>query len=201
MIRNILAALLLGAAFTPVAHGAVLTDPDWPCIQRRQPALSVGQIWGGPPPDDEAEARKADADVQHLGRVIALRRTSMQQAESLIAEFAETHDGASQIALFLVAFDHIQSQRNRVMAGITRYARQQDTLDDRINDKRHEFAQLMAADSPDYDAIDRVEEEIDWSTRIFQDRQQSLTHVCETSVILEQRAFALGRAILSHMPR
>ena len=35
--------------------------------------------------------------------------------------------------------------------------------------------------------------------RIFTDRQQSLSHVCETPVILEQRAFALGRAIAGHL--
>ena len=81
------------------------------------------------------------------------------------------------------------------MAGITRYAHKQEALDGRIDEARHEFAALNAAEPKDFDRIDALEEEIDWSTRIFQDRQQSLTYVCETPVILEQRAFALGRAI------
>ena len=49
--------------------------------------------------------------------------------------------------------------------------------------------------------MDEVEKQLDWSTRIFQDRQQSLTYVCETPVVLEQRAFALGRAVESHLPK
>jgi hypothetical protein len=48
---------------------------------------------------------------------------------------------------------------------------------------------------PDFDAIDKQEEQLDWDTRIFQDRQQALSYVCETPVILEQRVFALARAI------
>jgi hypothetical protein len=31
--------------------------------------------------------------------------------------------------------------------------------------------------------------------RILQDRQQALSYVCETPVVLEQRLFALARAI------
>ena len=86
------------------------------------------------------------------------------------------------------------------MAGITRYAHKQEALDGRIETARHEFAALNAAEPKDFDRIDALEGEIDWSTRIFQDRQQSLTYVCETPVILEQRAFALGRAIAAHLP-
>ena len=57
------------------------------------------------------------------------------------------------------------------------------------------MAALEAAATPDFDAIDAQEEQLDWNTRIFQDRQQALTYVCETPVLLEQRVFALARAI------
>ena len=59
---------------------------------------------------------------------------------------------------------------------------------------------LAAACAVPQEKIDAAEAQLDWSTRIFQDRQQSLTYVCETPVILEQRAFALGRAIAAHLP-
>lgn len=201
MIRNVFCALLLGGLAAAPTFAAGPPDPDWPCIQRRQPSLSVGQIWGGPPPDDEAEAHAGDADVQRLANAIALRRTSIADAEAMIADFAETHDAPALVGLFLATFEHIQQQRNKVMAGITRYAHQQEALDARIKERRRELTRLSTTEPPDFDAIDRIEEEIDWSTRIFQDRQQSLTYVCETPVILEQRAFALGRAIAGHLPR
>ena len=34
-----------------------------------------------------------------------------------------------------------------------------------------------------------------WDTRIFKQRAQSLNYVCETPVLLEQRAFAIARAL------
>lgn len=196
MIRLALIGLLASPAF-----GAGSTDPDWPCIQRRQPQLSLAQVWSGPVPDAASMALAQSAEVQDVARIIALRRTDMPQAEAMIADFAAGHDAAAQVALFQAVFDHIQTQRNRVMAGITRYAHQQEALDARIGELRKEFDTLTAADPQDFDAIDKVEQDIDWSTRIFQDRQQSLTYVCETPVILEQRAFAIGKAIAGHLPQ
>ena len=192
-------ALMLSLAAAP-ALAAGPPDPDWPCIQRRQPHLSLGQVWSGPPPDDAVTALAKGAEVQRVAKLIALRRTSMEEAGTLVADFAATADAPALVALNLAAFDHIQQARDRVMAGITRYAHKQEALDAHIKEKRQEFDRLSAAESPDFDAIDKVEEDIDWSTRIFQDRQQSLTYVCETPVILEQRAFALGRMIAGHLP-
>lgn len=176
-------------------------DLDWPCIQRRQPALSVAQVWSGPTPAEAVQNRKTEPQIRHLAALLALRRTPLPQAESLVADFAANHDATDMTALFLASFDHIQKARNRVMAGISRYAHRQVALEAQINADRAEFTRLMAATPQDFDQIDRVEARIDWSTRTFQDRQQSLTYVCETPVILEQRAFALGRIILARLPR
>ncbi|MEZ5797685.1 MAG: hypothetical protein R3D63_09610 [Paracoccaceae bacterium] len=193
---------LILALLAPVsAQAAGPVDPDWPCIQRRQPALSVGQLWSGPPMDAAAEALAQAPEIRELAEIIALRRTELAEAETLIAEFAASHDAAALPALFLAVFDRIQDRRNRVMAGITRYAHKQEALDREINDLRHRMDALTAADPPDFDAIDKVEIDLDWATRIFQDRQQSLTYVCEVPVLLERRAFALGRAIAGHLPK
>jgi hypothetical protein len=197
MIRSALFATLIAAP----AFAAGPVDPDWPCIQRRQPQLSIGQVWSGPPPDAAIKTLADTPAVQNVARIIALRRTGMDQVTAIIGEFAADHDAAALTALFVATFDHVQSQRNRVMAGITRYAHKQEALDSHIEEMRHEFAALSAAQPPDFDAIDRIEEDIDWSTRIFQDRQQSLTYVCEAPVILEQRIFAIGRTIAGHLPK
>ena len=125
----------------------------------------------------------------------------MADAEAEITGFAESHDAQGLVALFAASFDHINRARSRVMAGITRYAHKQEALDARIEEMRHEFAALEAAEDKDFDRMDALERDLDWSTRIFQDRQQSLTYVCETPVILEQRAFALGRAVEALLPK
>ena len=189
--------LVFGAAPGRAAEG---TDPDWPCIQRRVPHLSLGQVWPGPVPGADAEARAKTADIEALGRRLALRRTSMEEATRLIDDFAGSSDPAGLAGLYLATFAHINEARDRILEGIGRYARKQAGLDAEIHEKRNELNRLSAAEPPDFDAIDRAEADVDWSTRIFLDRQQSLTYVCETPVILEQRAFALGRAVAAHIP-
>ena len=195
MIRALLIGLLAAPAFA-----AGPPDPDWPCIQRRQPHLSIAQVWGGPVPDAAALELAKSPEVQGLAEVIALRRTPMAEAEAKIAAFAAGHDAEALVALFAAAFEHINRARDRVMAGITRYAHKQEALEARIEELRGELAALDAAEAKDFDRMDAVEKDLDWSMRIFRDRQQSLTYVCETPVILEQRAFALGRAVEAVLP-
>lgn len=192
-------ALMLSLAAAP-ALAAGPPDPDWPCIQRRQPSLSLAQVWPGPPADAAVEALAGESETTAVARLIALRRTSMDEARAAIDGYAEGKDAAALTALMAATLADINRTRDRVMAGITRYAHKQEALDGQIEDLRHQFAALNAAEPKDFDKIDAAEAQLDWSTRIFQDRQQSLTYVCETPVILEQRAFALGRAIAAHLP-
>lgn len=196
---TVLTAILAATLLSLPVQAAGTPDPDWPCIQRRQPQMSLAQVWSGPVPDATVTALSQSPEVQGIASRIAQRRMSLEDAETQIADFAASHDAPARVALFLATFDHIQTTRSRVMEGITRYAHKQAGMDSRINDLRHRFDALNAASPQDFDAIDKLETEIDWSTRIFQDRQQALTYVCETPVILEQRAFALGKAIAAHL--
>ena len=96
-------------------------------------------------------------------------------------------------------FHRIDMQRTAILGGISRYGHRQVALAARVEARRARMAELEAADPPDFDAIDAEEEALDWDMRVFSDRQQSLTYVCETPVILEQRLFALGRAVAAHL--
>ena len=60
-VRLGLAALI--AALAGPGAAADPTDPDWPCVQRKVPELSIGQMWSGPLPDD---AWKTNAEVKEL---------------------------------------------------------------------------------------------------------------------------------------
>jgi len=193
-------AALLGLIVAAPAYAAGPTDPDWPCIQRLQPHLSMAQVWGGPVPDAAAVALAKTPEIQREAEVIAVRRTPVADAEARIGTFAESNEAEGLVALFVASFDHINTTRDRALAGITRYAHKQAALEGRIEEIRHEFRALQEAEEKDFDRMDALEQELDWSTRIFQDRQQSLIYVCETPVILEQRAFAIGRAVESHLP-
>lgn len=188
-------ALVLAAP----AWAASGTDPDWPCIQRKQPHLSLGQIWTGPVPDDRTAELARDPRIDALAARLEQRRLPMEQAEAEIAQFAAQADDARLTALMVAIFDKIEPDRSALIEGIARYGRAQVDMARRIEERRAAMAELEAAPDPDFDAIDAAEEALDWDQRIFTERQQSLTYVCETPVILEQRAFALGRAIASHL--
>ena len=196
MTRAMILMLMLAA---PPALAASGGDPDWPCIQRKQPHLSLGQVWSGPVPDDATTARSRDPAIAALAARVEQRRMPMEQAEAEIAAFAETASDADLTALMVAIFRRIEPERSALIDGIARYGARQVDLARMIEDRRARMAELSAAATPDFDAIDAEEKALDWDERIFTDRQRSLTYVCETPVILEQRAFALGRAIAGHL--
>ena len=206
MGRCVVAALFTVALITGPA--SALDDPDWPCVQRKVPQLSAGQVWAGPPlPGDSAAWRRDPALSALVGR-IAARRTSMTRVEELIGQVASA-DGQSRdsrlVALFAGVFQQISRERRQLIEGISRYAVKQRDLAAQIDDLwvRIEAARA-AAGAEDFDALDRIEEMEDklrWDTRIYQERQKSLTYVCESPVILEQRAFAVARMIAVELGR
>jgi hypothetical protein len=198
-MKNVfMTVLLLALPAAALAGGS--GDPTWPCIQAKQPHLSVGQLWPGPVPDEAVAELALRPDIAALAQVLEQRRVPMEQAEAQIAAFAEGASAEELTALFVAVFDRIDAYRSRIMAGVARYAEKQTALSDQIEARRVEMARLSAADEPDFDKIDAEEERLDWDVRIFTDRQAQLTYVCETPVILEQRAFALARAIAAHLP-
>ncbi|WP_108500751.1 hypothetical protein [Paracoccus indicus] len=191
--------LLLALLATTPALAATGNDPDWPCIQRKQPHLSLGQLWTGPVPDDPVIELAKTPEIAKLAARLEQRRLPLEKATALIDDFAAEADDARLTALMQAIFTRIDRDRSALIAGISRYGRAQVALADRIKSRRSRFDELQTAQPPDFDAIDAEEEALDWDMRIFDDRQKSLTYVCETPVILEQRAFALGRAIGAHL--
>lgn len=189
----------LGLILAGPAWAASGTDPEWPCIQRKQPHLSLGQVWTGPVPDERATQLARDPQIDALAARLEQRRLPIEEAEAEIARFAAGADDARLTALMVAIMGKIEPDRTALIEGIARYGQGQVELARRIEERRAAMSELEAAAEPDFDAIDAAEEALDWDQRIFTERQQSLTYVCETPVILEQRAFALGRAIAGHL--
>ena len=101
--------------------------------------------------------------------------------------------------IFADVFKRINTERNRLIEGISRYSLTQIDVAARIDAARVEMDTLMAQKKPDFDRVDALEEQLDWDQRIFRDRAQSLTYVCETPVLLEKRAYAISTALLQHV--
>ncbi|MBS7539453.1 hypothetical protein KHC27_10975 [Ancylobacter lacus] len=159
-------------------------------------------MWDGPPV--EGLAWRDDARVADLVPVLAARRTPLEDADKLVESFArEAGPDKNQrlTLLFAGVFDQINSLRSRILAGIERYAQHQIDLSTRIKDESLKLAQAKKAAANDADKAKaaELEKEILWDTRIYDTRSQSVTAVCESPVILEQRAFALARTIRGAM--
>lgn len=199
------AALSLLVAFSSPAEAANFDDPTWPCVQRKVPNLSIGQMWSGPILSEEDKGSLNDEAVETLAAALAVRRTTMEEAEVLVEAFASSSSknlDARLTHLFHIVFERINSERGQLISGISRYAGRQSDLAERINTLNEEVVALEAKEDKSFDEFDTLEEladKIDWDKRIFTERQESLTYVCETPVILEKRAFALARIIMNRM--
>lgn len=207
-IRYSFSAILLLAVLSggppDSAFAASSTDPDWPCVQGKVPHVSPGMMWAGPPIDEEDQSWEESEKLSALVRKLSQRRTSMDEARSAIAQFAEnTDDKTRQLTLlFTGLLQTINAERDAIMRGIERYARQQRVRADNIRELREELKALNAKDELSDDEKtrrDELEERLNWDTRIYDERRESLTYVCESPVILEQRLFSLARIIQRHL--
>jgi hypothetical protein len=193
--------LLLIAVPLVVLNAAIAADPrfpDWPCVQIKVPEISVAAVWSGPSIDDVGTAWETDPDIRNLVARLATRRTALAVAETEISNFI-TGDAADrqQKAKLLLAglLATLNQERSQVMNGLERFSRQQAVFADRI---RLEIAKLRELqDAPDHDQnkLDELANRIDWDTRIFEERRKTISYACEVPVLIEQRVFALARAI------
>jgi hypothetical protein len=194
-------AFAVFAALGPGAvNGADFSDPTWPCIQRKVESLSLGLMWPHPLTETDLPA-PLQAEAEDLVERLALRRIGLDEADALIAGFAAGHPDLTVEDLgqvFARIFDRIDRERRTLIAGIGRYSLKQIDLAASIDQTRTEMAAHMEAAEPYFDEVDRLEEKLDWDERIYDDRADALTYVCETPVLLEQRAFALAQSFLKH---
>lgn len=199
--RLIAAAIAVYAiALSPATRAAPVGD--WPCIQKKVAELSAAQMWAGPALE-QAQEWRADPEVAALVSVLAARRTSLEEAAVEIERFAKaagTEKERKLTLLFAGVFESLNAERARLVAGIERYARKQRALADRIRKTNLDLVAARegrpSAASP---SAPELEDTLRWDTRIYDERNQALAYVCESPVVIEQRAFALAREIQNHL--
>ena len=201
--RIIATSILICTASAGGSFGAAQNDPSWPCVQRKVPELSVGQVWNGPDIPDSAKGWDNDAAIHALVDDLAARRNPLDTAQNRIVEFANglprDQVNNKMLLLFQGLFDTLNRERIQVISGISRYAGKQREM---ANDLRTEAARVDAMrgkPDTDPDDLDRANERLTWETRIFQERVQSLTYVCEVPTIIEQRLYSLSKTISQSM--
>jgi len=199
LVALVVAAVLLCAP----AYAADPRYPDWPCAQAKVPDLSVAAIWDGPAIDKVGNSWQDDAKAKDLVAVIAARRTPLDVAQKAINEFMAGKSAAEKqsagTAIFAGAFDMLNQQRSEVMSGIERVARAEKDLADKIRSNVTVLHELEDKSDHDQAKADDLAKEVEWSTRVFEDRRKTIRYVCEVPGTIEQRLFALSRMIRQTM--
>jgi DNA polymerase III alpha subunit len=172
--------------------------PDWPCAQVVVPNLSVAAFWTGPSIDDVGDTWMKDQTVHDLVLRFAGRRTSLAEAEKEAAEFivgtqAERQQRAK--LLFAGLFAALGRERDDVMAGIERFSQRQQQLREKISAEMTDLRAQQDAAGQESATADKLSEQIAWETRIFDERRNTISYVCEVPSTIERRLFALARAI------
>src|SRR5262249_13120710 len=135
---------------------------------------------------------------QGLGRAACGARTPLDDAQKLISDVitgSESERQKKAKLIFAGLFKTLNEERSDVMGGIERYARKQREFSDQIRSTILQLRELQDRPDPDQSRIDELTNRVEWDTRIFEERRKTMNFVCEVPVLIEQRLFALARAI------
>ena len=197
-LRLIVLTVTLEAALVAAAEPkADLPERNWPCRQILVGELSVAAVWSGP--SIEGLAWQSDQAVAEIVAMLAARRTPLDDAERAIEDFAQAQ-GASQtnklLSVFAGLFETLNDERTQVIEGLLRFGAKQKELAGRIRAENalREGPGKGLPDAGKQDA-ETGSGDLEWDLRVFDERRQALTYVCETPALIEQRLFALARVI------
>jgi hypothetical protein len=196
--RFLAMALAIEVALRGMSLAADPRFPDWPCNQIKVPEISIAAVWAGPSIDDVGNAWEEDATIKDLVARLAARRTPLDDAQKAIAEAitgTESERQKKAKLIFAGLFNTLNHERSEVMRGIERYARKQKEFSDQIRSTILQLRELQDRPDLDQSRIEELTNRVEWDTRIFEERRKTMNFVCEVPVLIEQRLFALARAL------
>ncbi|MDX1540391.1 MAG: hypothetical protein R3349_03200 [Geminicoccaceae bacterium] len=196
--------LVLVAGLLNSSPAGAAEDPDWPCVQRLVPELSPAMMWAGPALDQVEGSWRGEPVVAELAPELAARRVPLEEANTQVADLAASLEPASRertlTLLFAGIFEIIGRERQEIIAGIKRFNAVQERLAESVRSANAELRQLAGGSSAqDQMRRQAISERRDWEVRLFDERRDALTYLCEQPVLLEQRAFQLARAIAGEL--
>src|ERR1700742_4097053 len=191
------AAMAMAACWTQAALALDPRYPDWPCQQLKVPGIAIASVWNGPSIDG-VDVKAIDAAEADLVARLAARRTPMEDANKLIADYLVGTDAEKQqkaTTLFAALYATLNAQRDEVMSGIERFSRKQKSAAEDIRAQAQKLREMQDRPDADQAQTDNLAGQLAWQTRIFEDRRKSTSYVCEVPVLIEKRLFDLGSAI------
>jgi len=198
----ITAVLLLSLASAAAQAPRGRDQGDWPCRQAKVGSIALASVWSGPPIEAGQDWR-SDAEVSALVTRASERRTSLEEAQSAITDYAkhlgEDQKNAKLSLLMGGIFERLNSERGSVIAGLERYGHKQKNMAERVKSEIEALNAAQSETNADQQKVADLVNRVQWDTRVFEDRRRALTYVCEAPVLIEQRLGALARTIADAM--
>lgn len=207
---NAPAAAPAPGAASPIAAVDAATvaasENNWPCVQIKMQNIDAAAVWDGPPIDNLNDWFK-DGDITQLVTTAVGRRTSLADVEKAVEAYAKSVPEAERDAkltqLFAGVLSTANTQRAGIINGVERYQKRQRENAKEVERQGAEVAKLEESAPEDltkpYPELDQAREKYDWFTRVFQERQANIPIACELPTLIEQRVFAVARAIRAQM--
>jgi len=198
-VRAVVAGVVLIASPLSSAQGLRKADPDWPCQQIKTSSFSLASVWTGPDIDLNSETWHDDPEVADLATKMSERRVPIEEVEKAISEFKAKEGAEANVKLlqaFGAAFQDLAQQRSQILSGLDRFGRKQRSLADRIRAENQVVqnaadARKNEAGQGSDDALQRLQ----WDLRVYEDRRRTISYVCESPALVEQRIGAVARAV------
>jgi hypothetical protein len=204
LIRDFVCPALIVAAVSWAQPARALDPryPDWPCQQLKVPEISIASVWSGPAIDSVDAMKPTDPKEIELVARLAARRTPMDDAKKLIADFvvgSKEERREKAVTLFAGLYSTLNAQRDEVMSGIERFSRKQKAMAADVREQAQKLREMQDKAAGDQAQSEELANRLAWQTRIFEERQKATSYVCDVPVQLEKRLFDLSSAIQSAM--
>tara|TARA_B100000282_G_C31729101_1_gene490013 strand:+ start:1610 stop:2254 length:645 start_codon:yes stop_codon:yes gene_type:complete len=182
----------------------------WPCDQVYNPKLNLSSIWQGPSIEIALKDWWKDDHVIEYVNLLANPVLKEENGVQLIEEFAKkyTYFGLIKKAeqkekltfLFAGLYQKAKDRRNRQYDGIIKFVDRQESIRKAIGTASKELRKLRKAkvDQKDKKFVD-ASSQLEWNTRVFDQRTRLTEYICEEPVFNTQRLGYQSRKIMTYL--
>ncbi len=186
------------------------TPGKWPCDQVYNPKLNLTAIWQGPDIKENIKNWWKDDEVIDVAAKLSNPVLTEEEGTKIIDDFAKKYSHFGLISkkeqkeklinLFSGLYQKASDKRIRQYNGIIKFVERQDVFRKAIGSaskKLREFRKKgVDIKNPEYV---KFSSQMEWNTRVFDQRTRLTEYVCEEPVYLEQRIGYQARRILSYI--
>jgi|TARA_B100000287_G_C20643738_1_gene784419 hypothetical protein len=201
---------LILVSFSTLAYSNAPEKPPkkWPCDQVYNPKLNLTAIWQGPSIEKELKNWWKDDDLIEYVNKLSDPVLEESRGVQLIEEFAKKYTYFGLIKksqqkqkltqLFAGLYQKAKDRRNRQYLGIIKFVERQESFRKAIGSSskliRTYRKQKLSQKDPKYvEATSQLE----WNTRVFDQRTRLTEYICEEPVFNTQRLGYQARKILT----